>query len=293
VVVRACRLLEQAASPLQSRSLRCPNIIYYPSTIFCGTFRSDKDFAKLLSAHKDELSSVELEEFAEAYADMVLNPSIPWLRTSMIKALQNPESTNVIIQWMGRSLHTNQDPSWQRDFQDTLEKADRERLIKLIKIQCAKNPPSRAEAHFIMTVDIGGLIRKSLEGAAREFSAKRGAKPKATRRDYLRIATLGDQLYPACLKMVAELRSSKHHSVQYLLEHWEQEFPEACAFLLSHLSHLDATLSDKRLRKRAKRIESFARLVADGMAGADYGLEPRTAIERAREGRRLSARVST
>ena len=177
------------------------------------------------------------------------------------------------------------------DFHDALEKKDRQKLVSLLaKTDFLKNPPTSEQADKLRTLDFGVIMRKALQEAARQFTAKRGRKPKARRLDYRKIGMWGDKLYPVCLRLLTELRfETPNHSVRELLEHLKQDHPEACNFLLRHLARCESTLKDKRLLKRAIRIESRARLLADGMAGADYGLKARTSIERAREGRRLTA----
>lgn len=247
---------------------------------------------KLPAATKTELSPVECEEFAEAYADKVLDPSFAPLRPAMITAINDPRTLKAVVGHMRLPMPAaSPDPAWRRDFADAIQKMDRERLIGLVKTWCLKSPAKRGDMDFVVGTDFVALARETLKEAARAFPAKRGARAKATRRDYPKIAILADNLYPVCLKIVSELRSGTRYSVCNLLEHWKLEFPEACTFLLAHLSPFESILDDKRLRTRAKRIESFARLVADGMAGAKYRLEPRTAIERAREGRRMLSRT--
>lgn len=205
----------------------------------------------------------------------------------MITTINDPETLRVVAGHMGLPMPTVfPDPVWQRAFADAIQKMDRERLIVLVNTACLKNPPTRAQADFLVKTDFGALIRETLREAAKDFPSKRGAKAKATHRDYPKIAKLADELYPVCLTVVTELRTRKNHSVQECLERCKKEFPDECGFLLAHLLSFESALDDERLRHRAKGSESFARLVADGIAGADYGLEPRTSIERAREGRR-------
>lgn len=241
---------------------------------------------------RTELSPAECEEFAEAYVDKILDPSFAPLRPALIKTINNPRILKAVVGQMGLPTPTaSPDPAWRRDFADAVQKMDRERLLDLIKTWWLKNPPTRAEVDFIVKADFGAWIRASFKEAIREFPAKRGAKAKIAGRDYPKIAKLAGKLYPVCLTVVTELRTRKNLSAQECLERCEKEFPEECGFLLAHLRSFESALNDERLRQRAKGSESFARLVADGMAGAEYGLEPRTAIERAREGRRMLSRT--
>jgi hypothetical protein len=241
---------------------------------------------------RTELSPVECEEFAEAYADKILDPSFAPLRPALITTIKKPETLKAFVEHMGLPMPAaSPDPAWQRDFTDAIQKMDRERLINLVKTWCLKSPPKRAEVDFVVKTDFRALIRETFKEGAREFSAKRGRKAKAEKREYRKIAIRGDSIYPVCLKIVTQLRCDTPDSVEQLLEHLKREHPEVCAFLLTHLQRFEAALKDERLLNRAKGVEPFAHLVADSMAGAEYGLEPRTAIERAREGRRMLSRT--
>lgn len=243
----------------------------------------------MLPNDKDKLlAPSKYEDFAEAFADVFLSPS---LRTAMIFSLRNPETTKKLLGQAGASIPAPPDPNWQRDVADALEKTDRQRLVELVKAGCHESPPTRKSAEFIFKFDFGGLVRGAVEKMARQFPAKRGAKAKATRRDYPIIARIADGLRPVCLRIVGEMRSQTRDTVRQLLQRFNPEFPEACEFLLAHISQFESVLRNQGLRTRAKGVESFARLVADGVAGADYELEPRTSIERAREGRRMLARL--
>lgn len=247
--------------------------------------------SKLPAIKANKLSPVECEEFAEAYVDKILDPSFGPLRPAMITVINDPERLKAVAGYMGLPMPTTSpDPAWRQDFATAMQKMDRERLIVLIKTWCLKSPPKTAEADFVAKTDFGALIREAYKQASHEFPAKRGAKAKIAGREYPKIAKLAEKLYPVCLTVVTELRTRKNPSVQESLERCKREFPEECAFLLAHLPSFDSALSDEGLRQRAKGTESFARLVADGIAGADYELEPRTSIERVREGRRILAR---
>ena len=288
-MVRACRLLITGGRPASLQ-----HIFNYYNTDWNSQLREtrQKGSSNLPATTRTELSPVECEEFAEAYADKILNPSFAPLRPAMITTINNPETLKAVAGHMGLPMPAAfPDPEWQRDFADAIQKMDRERLIGLVKTWFLKNPPKRADVDFVVKTDFGALMRETFKAAAREFPAKRGAKAKATRRDYPKIAKLADELYPVCLRVVTELRFGGNHSVHECLERCKKQFPEECNFLFVHLRSFESTLSDRRLHQRAKGIESFARLAADGIAGADYGLEPRTSIERTREGRRMLART--
>lgn len=118
------------------------------------------------------------------------------------------------------------------------------------------------------------------------FKGQRGPKPKIPKRDYPKLAARGDQLKPVIHKLLVELASGTKRAVSELFEFWKVDHAEACNFLLHHISRLERALKDQRLLKRATRIEARAALLADALAGSDYGLRFRTSIERTREGRR-------
>lgn len=240
--------------------------------------------------HGQKLSGAELEEFAERFVDKILDPSTPSLRTTILAGLEYPELSKEIARSMGfpADVHSS---AWAHDMTDAVKRMDRKKLVALAKTALAKDPPTEEQAQQFLAIDLGRLMRMALQDASRQFTAKRGRKPKAERRDYPKIAAWGDKLYPVCLRLMTELQSSPHKPVRNLLESCKQDYPEACMFLLHHLAQFELATKDKGLRKRAAGIEARARLLSDAIAGADYNLKFRTSIERAREGRRSRART--
>lgn len=238
--------------------------------------------------HEKKMSPGECEAFAEAFVDSLLKMP-PFFLTGALLALENWNRTTEIPRKAGYKRGPS--PASMLRLKQALASKDRKRSIELVKAICFEYPPTPDHFDSFVKGDFSGSMRKAIEQLARQFTATRGRKRKVQRSQYREIAERGDSLYPVCLKIVIELRSSKHRSVSTLLQLWQDEFPNACPFLLSHLSRLEAALNDKRLGKRAKQIEPFARLIADGIAGAEYGLTARTSIERAREGRRMLSRT--
>lgn len=241
---------------------------------------------------QEKLSEVECEQFAEACVDKILDFSTPWVRTSILAGLESPETLKEFGRRMGFSGHPF-DASFIRDLRDALNKLDRQKLLELVKTEFRNNPPAKEAMQGFLASDLVALMRKGLEEAAHMIPSKRGRKPKARQEQYPQIAMRADELYPVCLKVLTELESQTQRSVRKLFELWKQDFPGACTFLLRHIAQFESALKDKRLRKRAIRLESRARLLADAMAGAEYGLTPRTSIERARQGRRMMPLVRT
>ena len=101
-----------------------------------------------------------------------------------------------------------------------------------------------------------------------------------------------DLLRPAVTALLTQLQQTKH-SVSEILEYLRKDHPEASEFLLGHVNRLQLALNDPKVLRRAqKRISARARVLADAMAGTDFGLTFSTSMERVREARRLISKKS-
>ena len=127
-------------------------------------------------------------------------------------------------------------------------------------------------------------MRKGLAEVAEQFKGERGISAKIEPDEYPKIAALGDQLSPACKRILVAVAATPEVSLTEIVKDCCKDDPRACIFLLRHLERLKSALGDQELLNRARKIDTRARLLADAMAGAEYDLTPRTSIERARGG---------
>jgi hypothetical protein len=237
----------------------------------------------------EKLTEAECKELAENFADMILDPSTPWVRTSILTGLQLPETSKEVARRSGFPAGIFDSPAC-KVFADALERMDRNRLGEILMSELLRDPPTKEQAEGILKLGDPSLMRGALREAERMFQGKRGRKPKIAKRDYPKLAERASTLRPIILKLLAAIRSDSRSSIRDLLESWKAECPEACTFLLHHLGRLELALKDQRLRARASGLEARAGVLAEALAGADYKLRFSTSIERTREGRRMMAR---
>ncbi len=179
-----------------------------------------------------------------------------------------------------------------KELAEATEKRDRGKIVAAFKAEILANPPNVGQALAVLQLNKPERWRSFLKGVGQAFKAKVGRKPKLPRGSFPELAAKSDQLFPVLKKLLSEQKTGTRRSIRELLRFWKKDHPEQCAFLLRHISRLELILKDTKLLKRATRLNSRARLIADVMAGADYELAFRTSIERAQEARRLRSRTS-
>jgi hypothetical protein len=113
-------------------------------------------------------------------------------------------------------------------------------------------------------------IMEEIENFA--FTTKRGRKAKVLISDYPKIAALAEKLVPVCEKLLETLEGKTKHTIKEVLEFLKTDYPKPSAFLLAHLQQLEKALANNKFMKRRKTLKGRARLLAAGLAGADYGL---------------------
>ena len=165
------------------------------------------------------------------------------------------------------------------------------KLLILIKEAFRRDPPTYDQAQRLLHLDPRALWRKGLVEAAEPFKGERGIPAKIETTEYVDLAAWSDQLAPACKKILVDVEATPARSLTVIVEGCRKEYPDTGTFLLRHIEQLESAMKDPELLNRVKKINTRARLLADAMAGAEYGLTLRTSIERARTGRRVKART--
>jgi hypothetical protein len=134
------------------------------------------------------------------------------------------------------------------------------------------------------------VLKNSAKQLIDVFKFHHGPRPKLPAGQYAKALTTAELLRPAVLRLLQELDSATSHSLEEILKYLQTDYPDACKFLLSNISRVHQALNDPRVQNRAKkRIASRARVLADALAGSEYGLQFSTSIERVREARRLAS----
>jgi hypothetical protein len=118
------------------------------------------------------------------------------------------------------------------------------------------------------------------------FSTKKGRKARAELKDYGRIAQRAEELVPVCEELLGKVDGKTKNTAKEILEFLKKDHPEPCEFLLTHLSHLESALSNENFLGRRRTLSGRARLLAYGMAGADFGYELSTSAAIAAQGKR-------
>ena len=231
------------------------------------------------------LSALECDTFAEQFVDRLLSPEGAWFRKMYLVGLQDPVRLKSFMKGIGLSTKSFS-PSFVKRLHGALQRKDRKALLSLWKSICDQDPPSRGFPEAFLRLSRKRAWRGAMLQIADKLKGEPGFERKIKPEEYGSVASLGEELAPVILKLLKELESGTCRTVRELLEFWSKDKPRECEFLIRHIDRLDSVMRDETLLNRAKRLPARARLIADAMAGAEYGLSLRTSIERAREGRR-------
>ena len=232
-------------------------------------------------------SDSEYTQFAEKFVDLMIHPDHPWLLHYFLAGGFSfaPQSTQELALDIIREVQRGEFLVL-KELADAAEARDREKLIVLVKSSLAETTPS-AET---MDAVLRALRPSALRGAVRElesmFKLRRGPNPKIPMQKFPELAARSDILAPIIEKLLLELKSGTKVPVAEFLKLWKIDHPEGCTFLLHYLSRLQRALVDPSLLKRASKIKSRARVLADAMAGSDYNLSFLTSRDRASAARR-------
>lgn len=251
------------------------------------------------NSHSEEFASdrpateEEIQRVAEELADNLLAESPPGMGQFFKVPLMYPDLADMLDRLRGY----NQEQNWYKSpeaemLRVALEKRDRPALISAISTVLRNDRMSQKDLGQLPRIVedvLPSAFRAALRDAAKNiFPTKPGPTPKAARREYPKMAQLGDRLAPVCEIVLSELQKETKHTVKEILDFVALDHPAEAAFLLKFLARFESALKDEKLASRAKGLKARARLMADAMAGAEYGLELRTSLERTREGRRMS-----
>lgn len=243
-----------------------------------------------------KLSPAECIELAKSYVDLLFDPAKSWYRKMTLMGmeifLRNPgayETTQSRLlglhPYLGnfRTLTVVE----QTKFRMALQRKQRSKVYDLLTVSFARNPPTRQVANFILSTAKPLPMRKALLAAADEFKGKRG-RPSEVTAARPKLASFADeQLAPLILNLLQAQERGTRYSLRELLEIARRDFPEASAFLLRHVASFEKALAHPKLLARGKQPSTRAQVLADAIAGADYGLTFSTSLKRIGEGRML------
>lgn len=174
-----------------------------------------------------------------------------------------------------------------QELASAIESRDRKRVVSWFMQYAPSWPKNGANTLVAQVPSYPSIVRELVAKGVQNIKLKSGPASKLSPYEYPSLAELGDRLSPLVLLLLKEDAGSGR-TLQQMIEYQNNDFPTESAFLLKHLDRLESILKDKALLKRAKKLPTRARLIADAIAGAEYDFEPRTSLERTRQGRRMA-----
>jgi len=248
--------------------------------------------AKRRPKRQSGASEAEYQRFAEQFVDMILDHRKPhlWRHFAYGGFQIPPTSKELNSDKFARDLlevESEGGALWEFEVMEALLAHDRRILVPFIKKDARDKKWTRDELERFLEVGKSDVLRKSFKELARPFSSHRGAEVKLPVGEYHKVLETAELLKPAILDLI-ELIPKTTRTLVEALQFLQKDHPRACEFLVRHVHLLQRALIDARVSRRAtKRIDARARVLADAMAGADYGLSFSTSVERVRQARRL------
>ena len=234
---------------------------------------------------QDYLSEGEKIHLAERFVDRLLDSKRSWFRKGILEGVKRPELAKLVAREMGLpdKLHGT---AWAKQFEISLQRRDRKRLLGLLKEDFVRSPITRAHERAVLSLGDPVILRKGILEIAKQFSGEPGRKALIEESEYQKVAAIAEELYPVILKLLQELDSGTKRAIQDLLKFWQPDHPTACSFLLRNLPQLQKGLNARVLPRPAKKLQTRARVLSEALAGTEYGLTFSTSSERVRQGKR-------
>ena len=247
-----------------------------------------------------KLSEIECEQLAGEVYDKIIAPSLPkqWHTPILERQMRqfekigyiNPPPLTIIngmpVYAQGEVV-SDKRRAIDREYAESMKKLERAHLVPLLTeyfIQDNYTAKHKEELFSGYASNLWWGIMEEIEKFV--FQTKKGRKAKIILEDYGKISVLADELFPVIEKLLTELEGKTKHSVKEILEFLITDYPKPCKFLLTHLAQLEKALSDKKFLQRRKTLKGRARILAQGIAGANYGLKLSTSAAIAGQGKR-------
>ena len=241
-----------------------------------------------MSRPKRQMTDEEALIYAEKLADSFLSSWSEELGSNIGQLFRtSPEAVILSLKMFGIYTGPN-DIATLHEFASAIECRDRERLVRWLMQYVPSWPKDGAKTLVAQVPSLPNKARKLFAKGLRNIKLKRGPTSKLRPHEYPILAELGDRLAPLVLLFLRDRDAKTKRTLREMIEYQKNDFPSESAFLLKHLDRLEFVLKDKVLLKRAKKLPTLARLIADAMAGTEYDFEPRTSLERTRQGRRMA-----
>jgi hypothetical protein len=209
-------------------------------------------------------------------------------RRLILEGLKNPAMLREIAKRHGFPFPN--DPGSRLRFKRAIEKKDRRTLLSIIRKDWPNDPIPHGKENLINDVQSKVLtptiLRKALISVADTLKQDRPGPPaRIPPGSYAQLADKADSLFPVILKLLQNYPRSGR-TLEEHLDFMKSQHADACTFLATHVEQLKKLLGGEQLPKPAKKIKTKAHVIADSLAGCDYGLSFSTSIERVSQGRR-------
>jgi hypothetical protein len=237
------------------------------------------------------VTEAEYQRFAEQFVDMILDDRKPYLWQHFAyggfqipptwKELNSDEFVLDLLE-----VRHEGGMLWECEVTEALLANDRRVLIPFIKKDSQDKKWTADELARFLEVGKSDVLRKSVKELVKPFSSRRGAESKLSIDGYPMALKTAELLRPMILQLLKIPKTNR--TLVDTLQYLQKDYPEAYEFLVLHAYRLEEALNDPGLLKRArKRTEARARVLADAMAGTEYGLSFSTSVEYVRQARRL------
>jgi hypothetical protein len=232
------------------------------------------------------LTVPELKEFINRAVDAIFSSENDRFRTLAIHGLSDPQFLSRLAPLIGIS-----EPLSDEDRQFVLShlKTNDKEAVRSMLLENAESQAQRVTQQeadrLLASLDVA-YFRKATLSFADSLKGKQGRPRKLRSSDYARLVACADSLVVLIKKILVELDAGTKKTPLELLRFWQDDHGEAASFLIGHYRQFERILKERTLKSRAKRVETRARLVADAVAGVEYGLSPGTSVERVRQARR-------
>ncbi|MBZ5492190.1 MAG: hypothetical protein LAO76_14765 [Acidobacteriia bacterium] len=230
------------------------------------------------------LTEAEAEDVIDRFVERFFSSESTTLRWLLNKGWSHPEYMSLVA----RSWGMPEIPEQARiDLLRCIETNDKVSLKSwLVKLE-SRDGMTREQAKALFSLFDLSPLRKILLDLAETFKGTQGRQPKLKLADYPRLIQVADSLSPLIGKILSQLEQSTKKTALETVMFWQADHPEAAGFLLSYYKQFELALHDATLKRRSKRPATRAKLLAEAMAGMEYGLTFSTSIERVRQARRM------
>lgn len=236
------------------------------------------------------------QRFAEQFVKHVLDPRQPWMIQYILaggfgqvpneKELATGGHALDVINCMDRDWFQ---PVW---LVDALYSSDSPKLIPYFRQRAMEAGLTDKQLDRLLRMADPVFFKQSLKELVAPFKFHRGPKPKIPVNAYGRLLEIATLLTPALCAILTQQKQTTH-SISAILEYLRKDHPQASNFLSDHINRLIQAMNDPKILRRAQtRLEARARVLADALAGTDFGLTFSTSVERVREARRRVSQKS-